>query len=151
MTSPPPTHPPSAAASGRPHYSIRAPERSAKTLGEILESEIKATDCVMLMCCYSKLGRDVLLMSPAQVPARVQTDGSAPPIMSKVNKNHLFLILLPPVSQPCSVMSVCRPRGAVPGLSGVHNSATLTGGRHPAFRCTGIFLGHIAKELLHID
>lgn len=61
----------------------------------------------MLMCCYSKLGRDVLLMSPAQVSARVQTDGSAPPIMSKVEKNHLFLILLPSVSQSVLLSHVC--------------------------------------------
>lgn len=40
-------------------------------LGEILDYEIKATDFVMLMCCYSKLGLDVLLMSGAS--ARIKT------------------------------------------------------------------------------
>lgn len=101
----------------------------------------------MLMCCYSKLGHDVLLMSPAQVSARVQTDGPAPPIMSKVDKNHLFLILLPSVSQSVLLSHVCLQtwrqqlqhrtfRTEALGLSGFHNSATLRVGRQSAFRCT---------------
>lgn len=106
---PPLPSPPSAAASGRPHYSIHAPERSPKTLGEILEYQIKAADCVMLICCYSKLGRNVLLMSPAQVPAHIQADGAALLIISKVDKDH-FPILPQSVGRFCSVASVCRPR-----------------------------------------
>lgn len=55
--------PPSAAASGIPPQSTHRPKRSVNMLGEIHEYQIKAIDFVMLMCCYSKLRLDVLLIS----------------------------------------------------------------------------------------
>lgn len=66
----------------------------------------------MLICCYSKLGHNVLLISPAQVSQWIQTAGSAPPIMSKVDANPFFLIVPRSVSQSWSVMSVRRARGS---------------------------------------
>lgn len=59
----PPPPPPSAAASGTPPQSTHRPKRSANMLREIHEYQIKAIDFVMLMCCYSKLRFDVLLIS----------------------------------------------------------------------------------------
>lgn len=46
-----------------PRQSIDRPKRSANMLREIHEYQIKAIDFVMLMCCYSKLRHDVLLIS----------------------------------------------------------------------------------------
>lgn len=61
-------------------------------LGEILDYEIKATDFVMLMCCYSKLGLDVLLMSRAQASARIQTRYRSSNSIH-INNNKQLLVL----------------------------------------------------------
>lgn len=54
--------PPSGAAAGTTPRSARRPRRAANMLGEIHEYQIKGFDFVMLMCCYSKLRFDVLLI-----------------------------------------------------------------------------------------
>lgn len=61
-------------------------------LGEILDYEIKATDFVMLMCCYSKLGLDVLLMSRAQAPACTQTRHRSSSSI-QINNNKQLLVV----------------------------------------------------------
>lgn len=59
-------------------------------LGEILDYQIKATDFVMLMCCYSKLGLDVLLMSRVQASARIQTCKRS---SSRIHNNKELLVV----------------------------------------------------------
>lgn len=64
-------------------------------LGEILEYQIKGADFVMLMCCYSKLGLDVLLMSRPRASAHIQTrHGSSYQVQTHANENTGGLSLL---------------------------------------------------------